>query len=110
MRPSFVSSAGSAGRLLVMPTVYLGNVNPLDESAEGRRVTAFSVPDDTDILEALTSITRAYDEYHSADPPEWVESSDPDLASLIARKYTWGDGDGREAHTCDVGRPDDYDG
>lgn len=91
-----------------MATVLLGNTNPTSDAVDGNAVTQFVTPDGTKRLEAVTSITKAYDEYHSVDPPEWVESDDERLAEDIAEHYTWEADDDREAHTCVVGRPSDW--
>jgi hypothetical protein len=107
------------------PTVLLlGNVNPSDPEVDGNAVTMFEIPDGVGLSEAIVTISRTYDGYHSEDPPEWVESDNAVLAAAVAAHYTYGDGqrfrplpdDSAEdaeaealpAHTCQVGRPSDW--
>lgn len=110
-----------------MSEVRLGNVNPADPGVNENAVTLFRVPEGTRLTEAVASITRAYDQYHSDDPPEWVESDSAVLAQAIAEHYTYGDGERERvvldgdrqptedtvelpAHECVVGRPTDWTG
>lgn len=64
----------------------------------GNRITTVSFPDDFNIAEQLAAVNGLWS-YHSDDPPEWVESDDETLSSLVAHNYTTDD------HACRVGRP-----
>lgn len=71
----------------------------------GRRITTIVIPDNYTLLEAVSSVT-AQDgawNHHSQgnDPadvsPDWVESDDEALASLLAQHFE-----------CPVGRPEEW--
>lgn len=113
-------------------TVYLGNTAPINAvkpdpsttdvdripleydngRADNNAVTVLRVPGDVKLAEALITVTGVYASHHSDDPPEWVESSNRNLAALLADHYTTVeqvDPDTGEVliaeHECVVGRP-----
>jgi hypothetical protein len=96
-----------------MPTLYLGNTAPVEvvktESGKkvstkrhtlnvGNTVTEVQFPDGWDLGDQLAALGDLWN-YHSDDPPEWVESEDGLLAEVAARRFT------NDDHTCEVGRP-----
>lgn len=92
--------------------VRLGNSAPLGAEGDGgNAVTYFQVPKSDSLDVALTTVRSVFGQYHSSDPPEWVEcDEDALLAELIARAYTWDADDSRDKHTCKVGRPKSWKG
>lgn len=75
----------------------------LDNGREDNNtITTLSVPAGMRLSEALVSVSNAYRTHHSDDPPEWVVSSEPLLARLLAEEFT------SEGHECIVGRPDSW--
>lgn len=72
-----------------MPTVKLGNVNPVDDAVNGNAVTTFHVPETTKRSTAVIEVASSWDGRHSFDPPEWVESTDELLAQSLADEFSW---------------------
>lgn len=81
---------------------YLDDGNVAHRDLPGRRVTTITIPDSYTLLEAVQSVT-AQDgvwNHHSRgdDPgdhsPDWVESDNEGLASLLAQHFE-----------CPIGRP-----
>lgn len=68
---------------------------------EGQQITTINVPDGTPFLEALTTVVARNGvwNYHSDEPPAWVESNDAELESAIAKHYG-----------CAIGMPEDWPG
>jgi hypothetical protein len=94
-----------------MPTVQLGNVavrevigadpdgTPIHRRYRGQSTTTITLPQDEEGWthdERVRTVAHEDGHWraHSSQPPAWVESDDPDLASAFAEH--WG---------CPVGRP-----
>ncbi|HEY2088694.1 MAG TPA: hypothetical protein VGH54_22065 [Mycobacterium sp.] len=82
-----------------MPTVSLGNPNPIfngQPSNDPDAITKVVIPDGRSLDSALRDIihTDGLWRLHSTNPPTWVESDDPELAEAIAKHFG-----------CPVGRP-----
>lgn len=99
-----------------MASVILGNTAPIDTARPDPAVdsyervpldigvseTAYHIPTEVGIAEALKTISDTYGAYHSDNLPAWVESDDTVLAEAIARVFS------TEEHTCELGRPNDW--
>lgn len=99
-----------------MATVLLGNTAPIEtvrpnpavdvyekiDLPVAAAITTYRIPDDVKLAEAIKTVSDTFNEYHSHDLPEWVESDDPVLAQALAQQFT------TEEHSCVVGRPDTW--
>ncbi|GAC1605121.1 MAG: hypothetical protein NVS3B6_17340 [Pseudarthrobacter sp.] len=85
-----------------MPTVRVGNPDPIHAGAKPGDVTEFTIPESKTFDEAVSDVsfddggpnTGAWLAHSRAQSPSWVESDSPRLAEVLAKK--WG---------CPVGRP-----
>lgn len=68
------------------------------EGPDGTITTFHLVPSDP-LMEQFATVVRAYAEYHSQDPPEWVECENKLLEQSIAQHFT------KDGHECVQGRP-----
>lgn len=77
-------------------TLTLGNSAPLQDGEPaniGRTVTVVELPDSASAADDI----RDFWPVHSADPVQWVECDDENLAAAVAASFN-----------CAVGRPTDW--
>jgi hypothetical protein len=84
-----------------LPTVYLGNVSPLDGGRlmRGPQTTQVVFMDNDDLATRMRTVTHVDGLWirHSTQPPAWVQSDDEDLELALAEHYE-----------CPTGRPQDW--
>lgn len=81
--------------------VLLGNPAAKDAASgdplDGNQITTVTIPDTAGPIEAFTNVTApdgVWANHSQGDPPDWVESDDATLASLLSQHFG-----------CRVGRP-----
>lgn len=85
-----------------MPTVHVGNPDPIAAGTVPGCVTTFIIPESKSFADAISDVsfddggpnTGAWLAHSRAKSPSWVESDSPELAEALAAKWD-----------CPVGRP-----
>lgn len=84
-----------------MPIVYLGNTSPIGSDHPTGITTIFA--NESNRLDSLTAVRNLWPT-QSDEPPAWVEGEDERLIEDIADLFS------DENHTCEIGRPEDWEG